>query len=362
MIHLSSEDFSTLESFASRLSRDPRSGLTLTEAREAVAVIWEFESWAQLVATRSPAGQPTTGVLSPRLMMKGHPPGSKSRIAIVARQIGHLTNYGFRYPELSKHAGAILSSLYGYSSLEELAHENPLSQLNGRQAVTRADQDRFASENNHPPANRVFGGLHASGFTVVVGSLEDDPIGFTIDQIQRSEVKRNVVVVSSNNFAGRHRALSTSKLQLLGEPSFSTAIERVLKYLRDARDQVVILAVANDWPINELVYRRDEILEALKGGSDTHLVMSFNGLGRVPMTIWKRSAYQVMLAGAAHDYPVAKNPLKLRIDEANFHASFADRSAGGFTYMVKTKGRTGELVYDGLKKIPRSKLSYECTA
>lgn len=359
-------DLKLLDHHAQELAASPILELDLEKAHQAIAIMWDFENWDAIraAATAGRACNSSTGFVSPAaLAADAEHDGSLSPSAEIIRQIGRLVNYMMVFPKLSQNAGTVVPQLYGYDNMEQLTRDHPLQLVEEGTATTAKAQALYESQFSVPPSTKIFAGLNAGGMTLVSGSEPDSPLGFTLDQIGRAGVDRQVRIIISSKLAERISSATLALTWRLESAStLSAGVSLAVDHLADT-DNVTLVICLNGFPAsseNDSLIR--EVLEVSRSNPSSHVIFVAGPLSEISNELWEMAHCRTLLAGAIAGYPPKHNPLGLSSTEMNRLVSFTSRSAQDFTYLIKMHDAPARLVYTGTRELPDGQTPQQCSA
>lgn len=357
-------ELSLLKEHARQLEQDPSLDLDREKAKLAIAILWDFPSWADLES--SVRDESVDSSIRPSELMRK--PGSETNpetTAIVLRQAGRIINQMLLFPKLSEKVGQAIPRLYGYDSMYALSKAGPLS------LETTPDEamlHRQASNDGHSQESlpiRAFTGAGLPGFSLVVGGEQDRPLAFTLNEaITRAAGAPIRIFMSDTKAQGFRLAFESDQVTIESAPSISDMRDSLKNFLRANNGALGLLSLDGfpDRDRSELVF--SELASLVRKQVTAHLMVVAETLRSVPVALWQQSRYQVLLSQSLAGYPESRNPHELTPTIFSQVLGFTSNRTRDFTYLVLEETRNGQLIYSGIDKMrpvsnPRPR---ECSA
>lgn len=335
-------DLALINRQVSALTATPALKLSKADARLALAIMWDYETWDELTDALGESTASTNGAFAvgPTDLLKAAPDlDGSEKTGYVVRQIGRLINSMARFPELSERVGVVIPTLYGYDSMADIASDIPSA--SPEQPAIISNDLIIQSRRN---LLNVFTGSRSGGITLISGSDLDSPTAFALDASLKLSDKQSIKVVASEAFAQTLDFPTAAGWKLQTFASLSSALSAIISNLQHESKAVFILSLRGFSDTSVLTELMSELQDSIHIGEGNRVILDTGPLSTVPPGVWRSTDYQVLLQGALDYYNGATNHLKLKENDVSQVTGFVARDEERFSFYLLRDRRDGFLV------------------
>lgn len=352
-------DLSLIYRQVSALSSTPELNLSKSDAREALATMWDFATWDEFVDAlqRGPASVNGNFPVAPSDLLKTSTSLSgKDKTGYVVRQIGRLINSMTRFPALSERVGVVIPTLYGYTSMSEMADDD--SDHNAEEIPIVSNDLIIQSQRT---LRNVFSGRRESGITLVSGNADDQPIAFALDAALKLSRGSSIRVVVSQDLAQDLDFQTDNRWKLQNYPSLSGALSSIISRLQHESATTYILSLRGFRDPDTLGRLIDELNDSVSIEFGNRVIIDTGPLAELPANVWASSQHQVVLEGGLDEYNGDTNPLGIKFHDLSQITGFVSRAAADFSFYLLRDRRDGFLI-TSLEQSAETEQAQVCTA
>lgn len=335
-------DLALLHRQVSALTSTPELALSKTDARHALATMWDFPSFDELTAQLAMGFKSSNGLAQLRpsdLLKTSDSLEGKAKAEVVARQIGRIINSMLDFPKLSERVGVVIPTLYGYSSMAEMI----TAETDVDPATIPIVSNDLIVQSRHSLLGPITG-KRQGGVTLVSGATADQPVAFALDAAMKLGEGDVIRVAVSQTLAQALDFPTDKRWRLQNYQSLSGALSGIISHLHHESGTIFLLSMRGFKDAESLDGLIDELNSAVTIENGNRVLIDVGPIAGVTKKVWENTDHQILLQGSLDGYDGTQNALSLKDTDLSQISGFVSRAEKSFSFYLLRDRRDGYVI------------------